>query len=252
MSRIHVATLAAAALMLVPASGAQAKPKPRPSRASATAQLEEGCLGPHSIVEHQTRAAEHRRHERRRRATRKTPGYTASVAYVRERMERRRPQRRRSRSSTCRTGRRTAPPVFEQLTPTAKTYTPGDRRPTTTTRRSTSSRSACSPTAALDGRAGRAGRRHRDPEPGRRTAGERLWSKDDYSAVGGRGGADPARHLPVRHQDNQLAVEAGAVGVIIFNEGNTAARQNPGFRAGPTDLDDPGRVLELRGRRGAL
>ena len=35
------------------------------------------------------------------------------------------------------------------------------------------------------------------------------------------------------------AQTAGAVGVILFNEGNSAARMNAGFRSGPTDLVIP-------------
>ena len=35
------------------------------------------------------------------------------------------------------------------------------------------------------------------------------------------------------------AQTAGAVGVILFNEGDSAGRMNAGFRSGPTDLDIP-------------
>ena len=45
------------------------------------------------------------------------------------------------------------------------------------------------------------------------------------------------------------AQDAGAVGVILFNEGDTATRQNALFRSGPMDLKIPA-VLELhRGQR---
>ena len=36
-----------------------------------------------------------------------------------------------------------------------------------------------------------------------------------------------------------IAQAAGAVGVILFNEGDSAGRMNAGFRSGPTDLDIP-------------
>ena len=53
-------------------------------------------------------------------------------------------------------------------------------------------------------------------------AGRRLRRRQ------GQGRARPARHVRVRRQV-ALAQAAGATGVIIYNEGNTPARQNPIF-----------------------
>ena len=90
-----------------------------------------------------------------------------------------------------------------------------------------------------------------DPEPGADTQHERLRGRGLPGRDERRDLADPARHL--RHRQKLAnAQAAGAVGVIMFNEGDSAGRMNAGFRAGPTDLGDPRGVLELRRRQGAL
>ena len=101
----------------------------------------------------------------------KTPGFTASVAYVRERM-RRAGLKVQVVQFNMPEWRETAPPVLQQLTPTAKTYTPGtaadDNNPAVDF-----ITFGFSPTGGRE-RAGRAGERHRDPEPGRRHEHRRL------------------------------------------------------------------------------
>jgi hypothetical protein len=96
----------------------------------------------------------------------KTPGYTASVAYVRERMKRA-GLKVKTVEFNMPEWRETAPPVLQQLTPTNKTYTPGtaadDNNPAVRLHHVRVLADEGGPE-----RARRAGERHRDPEPGRR------------------------------------------------------------------------------------
>ena len=105
-------------------------------------------------------------------------------------------------------------------------------RPTTTRRRSTSSRSSTR-------------RRSRCPNvkvvptndivipsPGGTTSGCEM--SDFPAATSGAIVADPARHLRVHGEARRTPLKAGAVGVIMFNEGDTAGRQQ---RAVPLGAD---------------
>ena len=116
--------------------------------------------------------------------------------------------------------------------------TPRALRRTTTARPSTSSRSHTRPPRRSPApRSCR--RRHRmGPQPGAELEHERLRAgglpgRDQRGDL-----ADPARHLPFAHKLAN-AQAAGAVGVIMFNEGDSPGRMNAGFRAGPTDLAIP-------------
>ena len=90
MGRIRVAMLAAAALMLVPAAGAQAKPKHHHHHGHGhdhgSAKLEK-AVSVRNIVKHQQALQNIADMNGGTRHT-ETPGYTASVAYVKERMKR--------------------------------------------------------------------------------------------------------------------------------------------------------------------
>ena len=130
MRRIQVAMLATAALLLVTATGAQAKPRPWPwprthghgHGSDSSAKLER-AVTLRGIVEHQ-RALQHIADMNGGTRHTETPGYTASVAYVRERMRRAGLDVEVTQFNMPE-WREAAPPVFQQLGPNAKTYTPG-------------------------------------------------------------------------------------------------------------------------------
>ena len=125
MSRTRVAMLAAAALMLVPASGAQAKPStawPRPRFVQAAHQ----AVTVQGIVEHQKALQNIADVNGGTRHT-ETPGYTASVAYVRERMKRAGWEVSISQFNMPE-WQETAPPEFQQLTPDGQDLHAGHRR----------------------------------------------------------------------------------------------------------------------------
>jgi len=90
MRRIRVATLATAALMLVPASGATANPRHHHHHGHGhnhgSAQLQK-AVSVRNIVKHQRALQTIADMNGDTRHT-ETPGYTASVAYVKERMQR--------------------------------------------------------------------------------------------------------------------------------------------------------------------
>ncbi len=89
-----------------------------------------------------------------------------------------------------------------------------------------------------------------DDPPGRRRR-QRLHGRRLRRRLR-QGRARPARHVLVRRASGQLAAGGGRHRVIIYNEGNTPARQNPIFVDNqPTRRDDPGRDLELHARQRA-
>ena len=96
----------------------------------------------------------------------RTPGYTASAAYVKATLEKAGYDVRYEMFNMP-DWHETAPPVLQQVSPTSKTYKPRAAPRTTTRRRSTSSpsstrrRSRCTNVKVV------ADQRHRDPEPGR-------------------------------------------------------------------------------------
>ena len=113
--------LATAALMLVPASGAQAKPRHH-GHHGGSAKLEK-AVSVRKIVKHQRALQSIADMNGGTRHT-ETPGFTASVAYVRERMQRAGLKVKVDQFNFPE-WLETAPPVLQQLTPAAKTYTPG-------------------------------------------------------------------------------------------------------------------------------
>ena len=122
----------------------------------------------------------------------RTPGYTASAAYVKETLEAAGYDARYEMFNMP-IWHESAPPVLQRLTPSAKTYVPG-----------TSEDDGApdvdfitfehSPTADGHG-AGGAGERHRDTEPGR--LDRRLRGRGLPGGDRRRDRAHPARHLRV-------------------------------------------------------
>ena len=94
----------------------------------------------------------------------RTPGYTASAAYVKATLEKA-GYNVRYEMFNMPEWHETAPPVFQQLTPTNKTYAPGTAADDDT-RPSTSSPSSTRRPVDVTNVAGRPDERHRDPEPG--------------------------------------------------------------------------------------
>jgi Zn-dependent M28 family amino/carboxypeptidase len=118
-----------------------------------------------------------------------------------------------------------APPVLNQVTPTAKTYTPGTAEQSGTPD-SDFITFGGSPTATLDNVPVVPVGGIVIPSPGGTDSG---CDAADYPAAVAGAVALIQRGTCAFVQKIDLAVEAGAVGVIIFNEGNTPDRQNPEF-----------------------
>ena len=232
MGRIRVATLVAAALMLVPASGAQAKPKHHHDHGSA--QLEK-AVSVRNIVKHQA-ALQHIADMNGGTRYTKTPGFTASVAYVRERMQRA-GLNTKVMQFDMPDWQENAPPVLEQLTPTPTTYTPGaaadDDNPAVDF-----IAFAYSPTKAVPSAPVVPTTDIVAPSPAANSNTSGCEPADFPAATAG------AISLIQRGTcgiSNKIAnaQAAGAVGAIMFNEGDSPGRMNAGFRAGPTDLNIP-------------
>jgi len=107
--------LATAALMLVPASGAQAKPRHH-GHHGGSAKLEK-AVSVRNIVKHRRALQSIADMNGGTRHT-ETPGFTASVAYVRERMQRAGLKVKVDQFNFPE-WQETAPPVLQQLTPAA-------------------------------------------------------------------------------------------------------------------------------------
>jgi Zn-dependent M28 family amino/carboxypeptidase len=164
-----------------------------------------------------------------------TPGYTASVAYVRERMKRA-GLKVKVVDFNMPEWVETAPPEFEQLTPTAKTYTPGtaadDNSPDVDyiTFEFSPTAEVTAPVVPVNDLV--------IPSPATDTSNAGCEPADFPAATDGAISLIQRGTCPfVQKLANAQA--AGAVGVILFNEGNSAARTNAGFRSGPTDLAIP-------------
>ena len=163
----------------------------------------------------------------------RTPGYTASAAYVKSMLERA-GYRARYEMFNMPIWHETAAPVLQLTSPSSKTFTPG-------TAEDDDSPDVDfiafehAPTAAVQ-RQGRADQRHRHPQPRRHD--ERLEESDFPAETSGavsliqRGTCGFTLKL-------QNAVAAGAVGVILFNEGDTPDRSNALFRAADPNYPIP-------------
>jgi Zn-dependent M28 family amino/carboxypeptidase len=169
------------------------------------------------------------------RAT-ETPGYLASVDYVKERM-------RRAGLDVTVTQfnmpewRETAPPVMQQLSPTAKTYKPG-------TEADDNSAAvdyitfAFSPTANVANAPVVPTNDVVIPSPAANSNTSGCEASDFPAATQGAISLIQRGTCPFV-QKLAMAQAAGAAGVILFNEGDSAGRTNAGFRSGPTDLNIP-------------
>ena len=162
-----------------------------------------------------------------------TPGYTASVDYVAERMRRAGLDVKVTQFDMP-DWKENAPPVFEQLTPEAVTYTPGteadDDSPAVdyiAFKYSPTEAVASAPVVPTNDIVATA--------PYTNTSG---CEAEDFPAA--TSGAISLVQRGTCGIANKLAnaEAAGAVGVIMFNQG-VAGRINAGFRAGPTDLGIP-------------
>jgi Zn-dependent M28 family amino/carboxypeptidase len=163
-----------------------------------------------------------------------TPGYTASVAYVRETMEAAGWNVSISQFNMP-VWQETEPPVFEQLTPTAKPYAPGtaadDDSPAVDY-----ITMEFSPTAEVPNAPVVPTNDIQIPSTGGSTSG---CEESDYPAATAGAISLIQRGTCAFVQKLAMAEAAGAVGVILFNEGDTASRMNALFRSGPTDLGIP-------------
>jgi Zn-dependent M28 family amino/carboxypeptidase len=165
-----------------------------------------------------------------------TPGYLASVAYVKARMEAAGLDVSITQFNMPE-WRETAPPIFQQLTPAAKTYTSGT---------AADDNSAAvdyitfeySPTAKVPTAPVVPTNDIVIASPASDTSNSGCEASDFPAATRGAISLIQRGTCPfVQKLANAQA--AGAVGVILFNEGNNAARVNAGFRSGPTDLAIP-------------
>jgi Zn-dependent M28 family amino/carboxypeptidase len=163
-----------------------------------------------------------------------TDGFTRSVRYVRNTM--------RDAGWDVRVVRfnmpdwtETAPPVLEQVAPVAKSYVAGS---------AADDDSAAvdfiafqnSPTDSVSNVRVVPTNDIKIPSTGGSTSG---CEDGDYPAEVNGAVALIQRGTCPFVQKLSLAQQKGAVGVILFNEGDTAGRMNALFRAGPTDLSIP-------------
>ena len=228
MRRSRAAILATAALTLTTASAADA----RDHGHGVSASKLERSVTVRGIVKHQ-RALQRIADMNGDTRHTKTPGYTASVAYVAERM-------RRAGLDVQVTEfdmpdwHETAPPVFQQLSPTARTYTPGtatdDNQPTVdyiAFEHSPTEAVASAPVVPTND--------IKIPPAEANTSG---CERGDFPAA--TSGAISLVQRGTCGIANKLAnaEAAGAVGVIMFNEA-VPGRLNAVFRAAPPNFEIP-------------
>ncbi len=235
MRRSRVAILATAALTLTTASAAQARDHGHGhghhGHGVSSKKLER-AVKVKGIVEHQ-RALQRIADMNGGTRHTETPGYTASVAYVAERM-------RRAGLDVEVTQfdmpdwKENAPPVFEQLSPDAQTYTPGtaadDDSPAVDY-----IAFQYSPTEAVPSAPVVPTNDIVATEPYTNTSGCEMT---DFPAATSGAISLVQRGTCGISTKVANAEAAGAVGVIMFNQG-VAGRVNAVFRAGPTDLGIP-------------
>jgi Zn-dependent M28 family amino/carboxypeptidase len=227
MRRAHLAVCGALVATFLPASTAIAKP---PDVDSSKLEAAVTVAG---IVEHQ-QALQHIADLNGGTRETTTPGYTASVAYVRATMENAGYNVSISNFDMP-DWHESAPPVFQQLAPTAKTYVPGtaadDNSPSVdyiTFEFSPTADVASAPVVPTNDIV--------IPSPGGSTSG---CESSDYPAATKGAISLIQRGTCAFVLKLALAQAAGAVGVILFNEGDTAGRVNALFRSGPSDLAIP-------------
>jgi len=164
-----------------------------------------------------------------------TPGYTASVGYVRERMKKA-GLKVKVVDFNMPEWVETAPPEFQQLTPTPKTYTPGTEADDNSaavdyiTFEFSPTAEVSAPVVPVTDNV--------IPSPAANSNTAGCEPTDFPAATKGAISLIQRGTCPFT-QKIANAQAAGAVGVILFNEGDSAGRMNAGFRSGPTDLAIP-------------
>jgi Zn-dependent M28 family amino/carboxypeptidase len=164
----------------------------------------------------------------------RTPGYTASAAYVKATLEKAGYDARYEMFNMPE-WEETAPPVLQQVSPASKSYVAGsaadddspsvdfiafEHSPTKSV-----SNVAVVPTDDVT-----------IPSPGGTTSGCEM---SDFPAATSGAVALIQRGTCAFVQKLENAVTAGAAGVILFNEGDTAGRRNALFRSAPADYPLP-------------
>lgn len=177
------------------------------------------------ITEHQQALQNIADHNGGTRYTR-TPGYTASAAYVKATLEKAGYDARYEMFNMPE-WRENAAPVLQQVSPTNKTYVAGsaadDNSPSVDF-----IAFEHSPTASLTNVKVVPTNDIVIPSPGGATSGCEM---SDFPAATSGAVSLIQRGTCAFTQKLDNAVEAGAVGVILFNEGDTAARRNALFRS---------------------
>ena len=226
MHRMRLAACAAIVLGLIGAQSAVAAP---PDVSSAPPDVDstrlEQLVTVEGITEHQQALQNIADQNGGTRYTR-TPGYTASAAYVKATLEKAGYDARYEMFNMPE-WRETAPPVLQQTSPTNKTYVAGsaaddnspsvdfiafEHSPTTSL-----TNVKVVPTSDIV-----------IPSPGGTTSGCEM---SDFPAATSGAVSLIQRGTCAFTQKLDNAVAAGAVGVILFNEGDTPGRQNALFRS---------------------
>jgi Zn-dependent M28 family amino/carboxypeptidase len=235
MRRLHLAALAAVLVALISASSAVTAPSDRGSSRPPdvdSTRLEQ-LVTVEGILEHQL-ALQHiadvnggTRHTR-------TPGYLASAAYVKSTLEKAGYEAHYEMFNMPEWNE-TAPPVLQQVSPTNKTYIAGtaadDNSPSvdfiafehSPTKSLTNVRVVPTDDIVI-------------PSPGGTTSGCEM---SDFPAATAGAVSLIQRGTCAFVAKLANAVEAGAVGVILFNEGDTAGRRNALFRSAPPEYPLP-------------
>ena len=227
MRRMHLAASVAVIAALITASSAVTAPPDVDST-----RLEQ-LVTVQGITEHQKTLQNIADLNGGTRATR-TPGYTASAAYVKATLEKAGYDAHYEMFNMPE-WHENAPPVLQQVAPTSKTYVPGsaadDNSPSVDF-----IAFEHSPTKSLANVNVVPTNDIVIPSPGGTTSGCEMSdfpaaTKDAVSLIQ-RGTCAFTLKL-------ENAVTAGAVGVILFNEGDTAGRVNALFRAAPNEYPLP-------------
>src|SRR4051812_41807816 len=223
MRGTHLAACAAIVTVLAAAPAAVAKPGDVDST-----RLEQ-LVTVQGITEHQKALQNIADFNGGTRYTR-TPGYTASAAYVKATLEKA-GYNARYEMFNMPEWRETAAPVLQQVSPTSKSYVAGsaadDNSPSVDF-----IAFEHSPTKSLSNVAVVPTNDIVIPSPGGTTSGCEM---SEFPAATSGAVALVQRGTCAFTQKLQNAVTAGAVGVILFNEGDTAGRRNALFRSA-----DPG------------
>jgi Zn-dependent M28 family amino/carboxypeptidase len=219
--RKHLAACAAVSAVLVAAPAALAAPPDVDST-----RLEQ-LVTVQGITDHQKALQNIADMNQGTRYTR-TPGYTASAAYVKATLEKA-GYNARYEMFNMPIWRETAPPVLQQVSPTSKTYVAGsaadDNSPSVDF-----IAFEHSPTKSLSNVKVVPTNDVVIPSPGGSTSGCEM---SDFPAAVEGAVVLIQRGTCAFTQKLQNAVAAKAVGVILFNEGDTAGRRNALFRSAP-------------------